>query len=67
MAASVPSANEGSQIATVTGSALTDQFDAVLARIRHPAEPELPRKGDCPLQGAHPRRSWKSSAAIPTF
>ena len=25
------SANEGSQIATVTGSALTDQFDAVLA------------------------------------
>ena len=32
MAASVSvSANEGSQIATVTGSALTDQFDAVLA------------------------------------
>jgi zinc protease len=32
MAASVAvSANEGSQIATVTGSALTDQFDAVLA------------------------------------
>ena len=32
MAATVSvSANEGSQIATVTGSALTDQFDAVLA------------------------------------
>jgi zinc protease len=32
MAATVAvSANEGSQIATVTGSALTDQFDAVLA------------------------------------
>jgi zinc protease len=32
MAASVAvSANEGSQIATLTGSALTDQFDAVLA------------------------------------
>ena len=45
MAASVSvSANEGSQIATVTGSALTDQFDAVLALasdvLLHPSFPE---------------------------
>jgi zinc protease len=45
MAASVSvSASQGSQIATVTGSALTDQFDAVLALaadvLLHPSFPE---------------------------
>ncbi len=67
MAATVSvSANEGSQIATVTGSALTDQFDAVLALASDVLlNPSFPEKEIGLVQGARPRGTRSSSAAIP--
>ncbi len=66
MAASVSvSANEGSQIATLTGSALTDQFDQVLALAADILlQPELPGERARALQGSRargPRRAAERS------
>ena len=63
MAASVGvSANEGSQVATLTGSALTDQFDQVLgARRRHPSQSQFSGKGDRALQSPRACRARRAA------
>ena len=68
MAASVAvSASQGSQIATVTGSALTDQFDAVLALasdvLLHPSFPEK----EIGLYKARARAALEQQRSNPNF
>lgn len=68
MAATVAvSANEGSQIATVTGSALTDQFDAVLALASDILlNPSFPEK-EIGLYKARARAGLEEQRSDPNF
>ena len=68
MAASVAvSANEGSQIATVTGSALTDQFDTVLALASDILlNPSFPEK-EIGLYKARARAALEEQRSDPDF